>query len=334
MLYFASTVDGRPPQVGEMRLTQSLSTDASIALTTTSVEIVFSEEVDHAQAEDAFAIEPDVDGAFSWSGSSLFFTPDAPLPLETEFRITVASGVADAAGNPMPDPAGPFSFRTVGPPRVIGVDPPDGSSDVPLQATLRVTFSTLMDTASAEAAISLRPAADLELAWRQEVLEITPVTPLEPDRRYELIVGSEATDHTGTPIAESSVTSFTTVVSGLSVDRVVPADGSQGIAVGTAIAVELDGEIDPESLDDASLRVTPDVGGTVEVVAPVGAAGMAFNSRGVATAPPSALVPPNASRPERVRSRTIRCTSTAVMLSIPISRFSATMRPACWQATA
>lgn len=292
VLYFASTVDGRPPQVGEIRLTQSLSTDSSVALTTTSIEVVFSEEVDHAEAEDAFGIEPDVDGAFSWSGSSLVFTPDAPLPLEAEFRVTVASGVADAAGNRMPDPAAPFSFRTVGPPRVIGVDPPDGSTDVALEPTLRVTFSTLMDTASAEAAISLRPAMELELSWRQEVLEIRPAAPLQPDRRYELIVEADATDQTGTPIAERSVTSFTTVASGLSAERIVPADGSEGIAVGTRIAIAFDGEIDPDSLDDASLSITPDVPGTVEVVAPDGAAGMRDDSAHILRFTPSGPLPP------------------------------------------
>ena len=91
VLYFASTVDGRPPQVAEVRLTQALSTDARVAVTTSSVEVVFSEPVDHRQAEAAFSIEPDVDGAFSWSGSVMVFTPVDPLPLETEFTINVGS---------------------------------------------------------------------------------------------------------------------------------------------------------------------------------------------------------------------------------------------------
>ena len=175
VLYLASTVDGRAPAVSEFRLTQSLSTDTDVALRTTSIEVVFSEAVDHAGAQAAFGIEPDVDGAFSWSGSTMIFTPDQPLPLETDFTASVATGVRDEAGNRMTEPPPPFAFSTVGPPSVLGVDPPDGATDVPLEAPIRITFSTLMDTTTAESAVSLRPAVPLQFAWRQEVLEVTPL---------------------------------------------------------------------------------------------------------------------------------------------------------------
>jgi hypothetical protein len=291
VLYFASTVDGRPPQVAEVRLTQALSTDARVAVTTSSVEVVFSEPVDHRQAEAAFGIEPDVDGAFSWSGSVMVFTPVDPLPLETEFTINVGSGVSDEAGNVMPDPAPAFSFRTVGPPRVIGVDPPDRSTDIGLEAVLEVTFSTLMDTASTEGAVSMRPEVPLAFTWRREVLEVAPLEPLQPDRAYELVVSTEATDQAGTPLEEESTTSFTTVAAGLSVERLVPADGTQGISVGTSVWIEVDGEIDPESLDE-SLTITPDVPGTLEVVAPDGAAGMEDATARILRFTPSGPLPP------------------------------------------
>jgi hypothetical protein len=293
VLYFASTVDGRPPAVAEYRLTQSLSTDASVALTTTSIEVSFSEEVEHAAAERAFGIEPPVAGAFSWSGSTMIFTPEVSLPLETAFSVTIETGIPDLAGNRMTDPAAAFDFRTVGPPRVIGVEPPDGSIDVALDAPITVTFSTLMDTTTVEAAISIRPSVPLQLAWRQEVLEITPLEPLQADRRYELIIDTDATDQGGTPLAERSSTSFTTVAAGLVVDRVVPADGVEGIAVGTSIAVQLDGEIDPSSLGDESLRITPDVAGTLAVVAPDGAAGMLDQAPQLLRFTPSGPLPPN-----------------------------------------
>lgn len=293
VLYLASTVDGRPPAVGEYRLTQSLSTDASVALTTTSIEVEFSEEVDHEAAQRAFSIRPDVSGAFSWSGSTMIFTPDVSLPLETAFSVAIETGIPDLAGNRMTDPAAGFDFRTVGPPRVIGVDPPDGSVDVALEAPILVTFSTLMDTTTAEAAISLQPAVPLELSWRQEVLEITPLEPLAPDRRYELTVDTDATDQGGTPLAERSSSSFTTVAAGFVVDRVVPADAIEGVAVGTSIAAELDGEIDPASVSDDSLRITPDVAGTLEIVAPAGAAGMVDAATRLLRFTPSGPLPPN-----------------------------------------
>jgi hypothetical protein len=77
------------------------------------------------------------------------------------------------------------------------------------------------------------------------------------------------------------------------VDRVVPADAVEGIAVGTAIAVELDGEIDPASVSDESLRLTPDVAGTLAVVAPEGAAGMLDETARLLRFTPSGPLPPN-----------------------------------------
>src|SRR2546425_9105448 len=67
ILYYASTVDARPPLVLSIGVTQHLSTDSAVALTTTSIEVVFSEPVQPLTAEGAFRISPATRGAFSWS---------------------------------------------------------------------------------------------------------------------------------------------------------------------------------------------------------------------------------------------------------------------------
>lgn len=290
VLYLASTVDARPPEIGAVRLTQALSSDATLALTTTSIEVVFTEPVARADAEAAFALEPVTSGAFSWSGSTMLFTPEDPLPLETGFDVTLAAGIADVAGNRMAAPA-PFAFRTVGRPEVVGVEPVDGAIEVALEAPIRVTFSTLMDTTTADAAVALSPDTPVSLAWRQEVLEITPLEPLRPDRRYELVIGSGLADQTGTPLAASRTT-FTTVASGLSVERIVPADGTEGVAVATDLALVVDGEIDPSSLGEVDFTITPDVAGSLEIAVLDGAAGMIDDRPRVLRFSPSGSLPP------------------------------------------
>ena len=75
ILYVASTVDSRPPVVSDIEVTQHLVADASVALTTTSIVVTFSEPVDHPSAEASFGTEPVIDGSFSWSGTTL-----APRP--------------------------------------------------------------------------------------------------------------------------------------------------------------------------------------------------------------------------------------------------------------
>ena len=204
ILFYASTVDGRPPSVTRISLTQHLAGDDVAALTTTSIEVEFSEPVELASASDAFTIEPAVAGSFSIAGSVLTFSPHDRLPIDTTFALHVASGVRDLAGNAMSQPSAPFSFATVGHPAVVSSDPADGASGVAQDATIRLTFSTLMDTASVEAALQLSPSVGLELRWSQEEVTIVPTTPLLDSTRYTLRLGAGARDQTGIELAVRS----------------------------------------------------------------------------------------------------------------------------------
>src|SRR5690606_16970999 len=137
-----------------------------------AIEVDFSEPVRPETAEAAFRLEPPVPGEFSWSGTMLRFTPQQRLPLETDFAVRVEAGVTDAAGNRMAEAAEPFEFRTVGPPGVAETEPADGATGVPLDAEIVIRFNTLMDTASVEDALRVRPAIAFEAAWSAESLTL------------------------------------------------------------------------------------------------------------------------------------------------------------------
>jgi hypothetical protein len=267
VLYVASTVDARAPQVLAISITQTAGDDQSSALVNTSIEIEFNEPVDQESAVAALRVEPAVEGATSWSGSTLTFTPTEPLELETDYLVTVAPGVQDLNGNVMEEGPEPFAFATVGRPRLAGSDPADGSEAVPLDAAIEIVFSTLMDTASVEAALEIEPAFDHELRWSGEALEIVPAAALESDREYTVTVGAGAADVAGVDLAEPVSVTFRTVAPGIGVERVVPADGVDGIAVGTPIAIMFDRPIDPASVDADLLVIEPEVAGTLEIVA-------------------------------------------------------------------
>ena len=123
ILYVASTVDGRPPSVVGIALTQPLPDDPARGLPTTSLEITFTEPVDVASASDALSIEPTVEGAVSWSGSVMIFTPDAPLDLATGYTVSIATGIEDLAGNRMTQAPAAFRFETTGAPEVVETEP-------------------------------------------------------------------------------------------------------------------------------------------------------------------------------------------------------------------
>jgi hypothetical protein len=144
--------------------------------------------------------------------------------------------------------------------------PADGTEAVPLDTGIRLVFSTLMDTASVEAALRIEPALPHELRWAGEALEIVPTEPLEPDRDYRVTIGADAADAAGVALGEEAGIGFRTVAPGLTIQTVVPGDGVDGIAVATAIALVFDRPIDPNSLDPAMLVIEPDVAGTLEVV--------------------------------------------------------------------
>ena len=65
----------------------------------TTINITFSEIMDHTSAESAFSISPSVNGNFSWNGTTMIFTPDSPLAFNTIYTVTINTGATDIAGN-------------------------------------------------------------------------------------------------------------------------------------------------------------------------------------------------------------------------------------------
>jgi len=275
ILYFASTVDRHPPEVLRVVLTQHLATDPSVALTTSSIEIDFSEPVEHAGAQAAFRITPSVVGAFSWSSTAMTFTPSSRLPLRSSFVVHLEPGVRDGAGNAMLIASAPLTFETVGNPAVLATTPADGAQGVPLDALIEIEFSTLMDTASVERGLTVSPATPIQLRWRGERVTIELSEPLLPNREYTVRVGTDARDQAGTPLEAPYRLIFETVKSGLGTVALVPAAGIEGIAVTSPIAVLFDRPLDPRSISGDLLTITPSPAGSLEVVAAPGAAGLA-----------------------------------------------------------
>ena len=270
VLYLASTVDGRPPTVVEVALTQTLPDEPTLGLTTTSIEVTFTEPVEQASAVAALSIDPSVEGTVSWSGAVMIYTPSEPLSLATSYTVSIAPSVEDLAGNRMTDPPPPFDFSTTGPPEVVETEPADGSTDVALEAPIELRFSTLMDTASVEAALRLRPSFAHEVRWSGQLLEILPTEPLQPETDYRVEIGEDAFDVSGVALEAPVDLSFTTLAPGLDLSLLVPSDGTDGIAQTSPIAVFFDRAIDPDSLSDDVLTLTPTVAGSVDLVDELG----------------------------------------------------------------
>ncbi len=291
VLYVASTVDARPPEVLSIVLTQTLPDAPGVGLPTTSLEVTFSELIDTETAADAVRLDPAVEGSLSWSGSVLIFTPREPLGLETMYTVSVRPGLRDLAGNEMAEPPEPFTFETTGPPRVVETEPADGASGVALDAPISIRFSGLMDTASVEAALRLRPVFAHSLRWSGQELRIEPTEGLAPEAEYRVDIGSDAFDVSGVALADPVSVSFRTLTSGLDIATVIPANASDGIARTTPIAVMFDEPIDPATVSPESLLITPEVSGTIEVLDRRGASPVAEDDGVILAFTPSGPLP-------------------------------------------
>lgn len=293
ILYLASTVDTQPPTVLAIRLTQPLPDDDRLAAVTTSIEVAFSEPVDQVGAAAAAGFEPPVAGAVSWSGATMTFTPASPLTPAAAYRFVVATGVSDLAGNAMAVLPPPFEFNTTPRPTLAASDPADGATDVPLAASVTLTFSSLMDTASVDGALSVDPAFDYERRWDGRRLHLVPDRPLLPGQTYRISLDETAADVSGVVLGEPATIEFVTVAAGLTALATMPGDGVDGIAVTTSLAVFFDRPIDPASVSGDSLTVEPATAGTLRLEAgpddPAGTDG----AGSVLVFTPSAALPPN-----------------------------------------
>lgn len=260
----ATLIDRRAPGIAAVTLSAPVPGQANTAQTLTAIDLQFSEPVRTASVEARFRIEPYVAGSIAWDGSTATFTPSRRLPPDTGFTVSVEPGFEDMAGNVAAAGLDGFTFRTQGPPTVVGSDPADGSEGVAVNAPMRITFDRLMDTTAAQEAVSVDPPATMRPTWSGPALTLA-FDPLLFGTTYTVTVGTTAADTDGSRLVAPFTTSFTTVAAGLEVRETLPADGAAGTSVGTPIAVVFDGPIDPDTVEGA-LQITPPIGGDVSVV--------------------------------------------------------------------
>lgn len=99
-LAWARPVDATAPTVSSL----SPAANATGVSTTAGVTVTFSEPMDRAATQSAFALVrandgAPVSGAFSWSGNAMTFVPATRLSDGTQYRATLSTGARDGAGN-------------------------------------------------------------------------------------------------------------------------------------------------------------------------------------------------------------------------------------------
>jgi len=210
--------DTTPPELLDVSPAQG----ATGIRTTAGIDLHFSEAMDTASVEAAFALTGPsgaVPGALAWNAGhdEARFSPATPLTPGQQFTVTVGAGARDVAGNPLASPR-TLSFTTVDVPEVVDAFPGEGWTGVDTRAELRVSFGAVMDTASLQAAFSLTTggapvAGTLRFTgneWGGTDLHFKPDPRLVPVTPYDAVVTTAAADADGTHLSSAWHLSFTT----------------------------------------------------------------------------------------------------------------------------
>lgn len=155
------------------------------------LRVTFSEPMDAASAEAAFHVSKPAgaQGAITWEGNVLVFTPSTPWPWSSQVVWGVSAGAKDTSGNALAQEAsGSFTVMEQDLTRPTVTGPVGSHIGQPRRFQLTLTFSEPMDRAATEAALVITEVTGS--TWR--TLSGT-VTWAQGDRQLTFHPSSDAT---------------------------------------------------------------------------------------------------------------------------------------------
>lgn len=85
--------------IGAVEVSRFSPTSGSTGVDTgSSIRVTFDQVIDHFSAEGVFSLTPEVDGTFSWEGTTMIFTPSAPFAFNTAYTVHIDRGVVSTEG--------------------------------------------------------------------------------------------------------------------------------------------------------------------------------------------------------------------------------------------
>ncbi|MDD5341795.1 MAG: Ig-like domain-containing protein [Patescibacteria group bacterium] len=153
--------------------------------------VTFTEAMDSESLRKHFTVSPATEGSLSLSDDRVTatFVPSEKLAFDTDYRVTVTAGAANANGGFFPDDVS-YAFRTIGAVKATHHSPPDGAVGVAIGSSIEVTFDQAVDRASAEKAFSTEPAIAGTFSWNERTMKFTPSSALPFDTAYQVRLAS------------------------------------------------------------------------------------------------------------------------------------------------
>jgi hypothetical protein len=246
------------------------------------VVLQFNDQLDPITVQTGFSMTTGgsaVSGAFTYSTNdqTVTFTPATLLTASTIYTVNYTAQITDTVGNTLTNP-GSFSFatgtsnRTTGP-SVTLVDPPNGTFDVGLNVKPHVSFSEPVNELTIPAALSLSyenagpiVPATVTVAANRLSATLTPSAALLPNTEYAVnICGyTDIAGNSGYCMSGSTFVTGTSADSGnVVVTTIIPSNAQTGVPLNAQIVAVMSDTIDPTSITNSAITVTPSGGSAI-----------------------------------------------------------------------
>ncbi|MGB8011989.1 MAG: Ig-like domain-containing protein [Terriglobales bacterium] len=268
--------------------TSPVSGDTNIPLngtlsggTPTPVVLQFSAPIDPITAQTGFTLTTGgnaVPGNFSYSTNdeTVTFTPVNPLTASTVYTVSYTAQITDNEGNALTNP-GSFTFTTGTAadsitPVVTLADPPNNSYGVGLNVTPHLTFNEAVNGLSVPGSLTLYYGdsnlivpTTITVAANRLSATVTPSAPLLPDTYYYLYLCgyTDISGNYGTCYEDQFWTGTSAITTPVTVTTINPNNGQTGVPLNAQITAAMSNTIDPTSISNSSITVTPSGGAAI-----------------------------------------------------------------------
>jgi uncharacterized protein YfaS (alpha-2-macroglobulin family) len=252
---------------GYLNLVQSLpEADASDVDPTSAVVAAFNQPVvplgaDQSSLPAGFTLMPSADGRGEWINTSTYiFYPEPALAGGSSYQVSINPDLTSTNGSPLESAAG-WSFSTVLP-RLVSVQPSEGTINARLDTNVQLNFSYSMDTASVEANFSLQAddgsIVSGQSGWNEDftTFVFTPTALLQRDTAYSILLGDQAAALGGTTLGVQTRQTWYTVPE-LHIFGSDPSEGGTKINYG-GLSLYLTSPVETDAIQDY-VTFTPSV---------------------------------------------------------------------------
>ncbi len=228
-----------------------------------------------------------VTATFSAANQLLILTPEVPLLANANYSLAI-TGVKDTAGNQMTATV-TNTFTTAAafnvlPPSVILTDPPTGATGVGTNVAPHLVFNERLNPLSVvsssvelyyNGAIQLYNnttgqwvPATVSMSANRRTATITPTSLLQPDSNYVIYAGASASyydvaGNSGNYYSGNFWTGSGPDTTHATVSTISPVNAQTGAPLNAQIVAVMSDEIDPTSITNSSITVTPSGGSAI-----------------------------------------------------------------------